>query len=101
MYARAVCAPGQVVTYQLPDGSGAVPRQLTQLSGGERRRVALALALGFAALVRDRGRLRCNLLVLDEVSRLLWAHVMRTVARARTLAPLCPESGQELLLSRA
>jgi ABC-type Mn2+/Zn2+ transport system ATPase subunit len=38
-----------------------------QLSGGERRRVALALALGFGDLVAQRGRLRCNLVVLDEV----------------------------------
>ncbi len=42
-------------------------RSLRQLSGGERRRVALALALGFAQLVSARGRLRCNMLVLDEV----------------------------------
>ena len=46
-----------------------VPRSLAQLSGGERRRVALALALGFADLVRSRGRLTCNLLVLDEVGQ--------------------------------
>lgn len=38
-----------------------------QLSGGERRRVALALVLGFAELISARGRLRCNLMVLDEV----------------------------------
>ena len=44
-----------------------MPRSLAQLSGGERRRVALALALGFADLVRSRGRLTCNLLVMDEV----------------------------------
>lgn len=44
-------------------------RSLRQLSGGERRRVALALALGFAELVAARGRLRCNLIVLDEVRR--------------------------------
>ena len=45
---------------------GLMTRSLAQLSGGERRRVALALALGFADLVRSRGRLSCNLMVLDE-----------------------------------
>ena len=44
-------------------------RSVRQLSGGERRRVALALALGFGDLVAQRGRLRCNLVVLDEVRR--------------------------------
>ncbi|GAX81139.1 hypothetical protein CEUSTIGMA_g8573.t1, partial [Chlamydomonas eustigma] len=44
-----------------------IPRSLSQLSGGERRRVALALALGFADLLRCRGRLSSNILVLDEV----------------------------------
>ena len=39
-----------------------------QLSGGERRRIALALLLGFADLISARGRLQCNLIVLDEVS---------------------------------
>ncbi|KAJ9530143.1 hypothetical protein QJQ45_023427 [Haematococcus lacustris] len=54
------------VLFQAP---GRPPRQrsLAQLSGGERRRLALALSLGFAALVRRRGRLVCNLLVLDEI----------------------------------
>ena len=42
-----------------------LPRSLAQLSGGERRRIALALALGFADLIRTRGRLSSNLLVLD------------------------------------
>ena len=42
-------------------------RSVRQLSGGERRRVALALALGFAELASARTGLRCNLLVLDEV----------------------------------
>ncbi len=42
-------------------------RSVRQLSGGERRRVALALALGFADLASARTGLRCNLLVLDEV----------------------------------
>ena len=49
-----------------PDGD-LVPRSLAQLSGGERRRIALALCLGFADLLRSRARLTCNLLVLDEV----------------------------------
>ncbi len=40
---------------------------MEQLSGGERRRVAAALTLGFADLVSQRGNLQCNLLVLDEV----------------------------------
>ena len=48
-------------------GAAARERSVRQLSGGERRRVALALALGFADLVAARARLRCNLLVLDEV----------------------------------
>lgn len=43
-------------------------RSIRQLSGGERRRVALALCLGFAEVVAQRGNLQCNLLVLDEVS---------------------------------
>lgn len=40
---------------------------MQQLSGGERRRIALALALGFAELTASRGHLRSNLIVLDEV----------------------------------
>ena len=48
-------------------GSEARERSLRQLSGGERRRVGLALALGFSELIAARGRLRCNLIVLDEV----------------------------------
>ena len=55
---------------RLGAGSGeVVQRTVKQLSGGERRRVALALALGFADLVSARTGLRCNLLVLDEVSQ--------------------------------
>ncbi|BDA43190.1 probable DNA double-strand break repair Rad50 ATPase [Coccomyxa sp. Obi] len=46
-------------------------RNLRQLSGGERRRIALALVLGFADLISARGRLRCNLMVLDEVMQQL------------------------------
>ncbi|CAI5500518.1 unnamed protein product [Closterium sp. Naga37s-1] len=44
-----------------------VPRALRQLSGGERRRVALALALAFAELAAERSGVRFDLLVLDEV----------------------------------
>ncbi len=42
-------------------------RDVRQLSGGERRRVALALCLGFSELVRRRRKLLCNVIVLDEV----------------------------------
>ena len=44
-------------------------RTVRQLSGGERRRVGLALALGFSELIAARSRLRTNLIVLDEVSQ--------------------------------
>jgi len=53
------------------DAVAPVERSLRQLSGGERRRVALALALGFSELVAARGRLRCNLIVLDEARLIL------------------------------
>lgn len=52
---------------RLPGSNDLRARSVKQLSGGERRRVALALALGFTELAAHRGRLRCNLLVLDEV----------------------------------
>ncbi|CAM6128294.1 unnamed protein product [Calypogeia fissa] len=42
-------------------------RSLRQLSGGERRRQALALALGFAEFASLKSGLHCDLLVLDEV----------------------------------
>ncbi|KAF8071319.1 hypothetical protein HT031_001402 [Scenedesmus sp. PABB004] len=42
-------------------------RSVAQLSGGEKKRVALALGLGFAELVAARSRLTSNVLVLDEV----------------------------------
>lgn len=44
-----------------------VSRTLSQLSGGERRRLAIALALGFSSLASKRCGLHCDLLVLDEV----------------------------------
>ena len=48
------------------DGSLAA-RSISQLSGGEWRRVALALSLAFADLARMRTGVSCNVLVLDEV----------------------------------
>lgn len=42
-------------------------RSLSQLSGGQWRRVSLSLDLAFAELVRRRGLLRSNLIVMDEV----------------------------------
>jgi len=42
-------------------------RSIAQLSGGEKKRVALALGLGFAEVVAARGRLTSNALILDEV----------------------------------
>ena len=43
-----------------------VERSLSSLSGGQWRRCALALNLGFAELCARRGRLQSSLLVLDE-----------------------------------
>jgi hypothetical protein len=48
------------------DGSGLASRTVAQLSGGERKRAALALALAFAQVAAARGRFRCSLLMLDE-----------------------------------
>ncbi len=59
--------PSQVVLVRSPADGSLRPRDVRQLSGGERRRVALALSLGFEALVRARRRLVSNLIVLDEV----------------------------------
>lgn len=55
------------VLVRVPGSTELRQRSVRQLSGGERRRVALALALGFTELAARRGRLRCDLLVLDEV----------------------------------
>eukprot|EP00798_Chlamydomonas_sp_ICE-L_P025477 gene25476-11138_t len=57
----------KIVKVRHHGGQGEVQRSLSQLSGGERRRLALALSLGFVDLARQRGRMACNLLVLDEV----------------------------------
>lgn len=65
---RKRCHVGMCVqSVHVQSEGGLKERSIRQLSGGERRRVALALALGFADLVSGRGQLRCNLIVLDEV----------------------------------
>ena len=42
-------------------------RSLDQLSGGQLGRVRLALDFAFGEVVRRKGSLRCNLMVLDEI----------------------------------
>ena len=54
------------VSVRLSDGS-LQARALRQLSGGERRRVALAFALGFAEFAAQRSGTHVDLMVLDEV----------------------------------
>lgn len=53
------------IRVQLADGQMAV-RSIQQCSGGERRRVALALAIAYAELVAERRGAKIELLVLDE-----------------------------------
>lgn len=48
------------------DGCTWRTRSLSSLSGGQWRRCSLALSLGFVDLASHRGKLRSNLLVLDE-----------------------------------
>jgi hypothetical protein len=76
--ARSTCVPPS------PAGAGGVlmERSIAQLSGGEKKRVALALGLGFAEVVAARGRLTSNILVLDEVGT--------TIAVASCLPPPPP-----------
>ncbi|CAI5940922.1 unnamed protein product [Closterium sp. NIES-64] len=64
-----------------------VPRALRQLSGGERRRVALALALAFAELAAERSGVRYDLLVLDEVFQHLDDEGVAAVAAVRRSLP--------------
>ncbi len=54
-------------------------RDLLQLSSGEQRRIALALTLGFAELIAQRGQVSSNLLVVDEVRRACLGPVNRLV----------------------
>eukprot|EP01041_Mallomonas_annulata_P000109 gene109-157_t len=42
-------------------------RGLSQLSGGQWRRVSMSLDFAFAEMIRRRGILRCNMVVMDEV----------------------------------
>ena len=67
-------------------------RSVKQLSGGERRRVGVALALGFTELAARRGKLQCDLLVLDEVMQHLdeegcvrLASLLRTMDQFKTV----------------
>ena len=78
------------------DGSRA-PRSLRQLSGGERRRAALALALAHADLAAARGGVACDLLVLDEVLQHL---DQEGIARVAALLRGLPR-GTVLLTSQA
>jgi ABC-type multidrug transport system ATPase subunit len=57
------------------------------LSGGERRRAALALALAHADLASSRGGVHCDLLVLDEVLQHLDAEGIARVAAALRAMP--------------
>jgi hypothetical protein len=86
-------------------GADGVPleRGLRQLSGGERRRVALALSLAFADLAAERGGVRCSLLVLDEALQHLdnegvgrVAAMLRTGSRASTILLTSQAMGRAL-----
>ena len=72
-------------------------RSLRQLSGGERRRAALALALAHADLAAARGGVHCDLLVLDEVLQHLDAEGIARVAASLRAMP----KGTVLLTSQA
>jgi len=66
-------------------------RALAQLSGGQWRRVSLALDFAFAELIRRRGVLRSNLMVMDEVLTHLDAsgrESVGTVLRAMVQGPV-------------
>jgi len=69
-------------------------RGLSQLSGGQWRRVSMALDLAFAEVIRRRGILRCNLIVMDEVLTHLDAsgrEAVGTVLRAMVDGPRAGE----------
>ena len=77
----------RVIHARRPDGS-LVARSLRQLSGGERRRVALALALAYADLASERCGVACVQLVLDEVLQHLDAE---GIARVTSLLRALPK----------
>ena len=87
----------KVVRVRVPGSAQTRPCAVKQLSGGERRRVALALALGFSGLAARRGLLRSNLLVLDEVTQHLDAEGS---ARLGRLLPALPQSTILLIAQR-
>lgn len=63
---------------------------LGSLSAGERRRVALALTLGYVDLLRARGAAAADTLVLDEVHANLDSEgVRRVLDVVRTLSQRC------------
>ena len=71
------------------DGSLA-ERSISQLSGGEWRRVGLALSLAFADFSQQRLGFSCNVLVLDEVMQHM--DVDGQAAMARVLKALQVET---------
>jgi DNA repair exonuclease SbcCD ATPase subunit len=71
-------------------------RSLSQLSGGQWRRVSMALDFAFAEVVRRRGTLRSNLIVMDEVLTHLDAsgrEAVGTVLRAMVEGPRSDDDG--------
>ena len=54
-------------TIHVQSGNTMMERSTQSLSGGEKRRVAIALVLGFAELIGTRAQLSCNVAVFDEV----------------------------------
>ncbi len=86
----------KVIFAQSHDGER-VQRSLRQLSGGERRRAALALALAHADLASARSGVGCDLLVLDEVLQHLDGE---GIARVGALLRSLPK-GTVLLTSQA
>ena len=77
----------RVIHARRPDGS-LISRTLRQLSGGERRRAALALALAYADLASERCGVACDTLVLDEVLQHLDAE---GIARVTSLLRALPK----------
>eukprot|EP00899_Mesostigma_viride_P011979 jgi/Mesvir1/20782/Mv07893-RA.1 len=67
------------VHVRLADGTS-IERSLSQLSGGELRRLELATALGYAEFVEERSGVHCNVIVLDEALQHLDSEGGRCVA---------------------